>query len=593
MADPKTKQDSKAVDFQNVDIIFGKEPQEALALLDGGATRDEILDKTNNVVGVAGASLAIEEGEICVLMGLSGSGKSTLLRAVNGLNKVTRGAIMVRDQNGMVDVASCDPTALRHLRMNRVAMVFQQFALLPWRTVAENVGLGLELRGMDKKEREAIVDEKLELVSLSQWKDKFAHELSGGMQQRALLAAALACGPQLLVADEPTTALDPTVQASVLSLLDELRRERGMALLFITHDRHLVPLLADRRVELAAGRVIADGPAAGGAEAPAPSPGGVPAAAPRPLLVGRGLRLRHGDAPTEAVAGVDLALAAGEVVGLAGESGSGKTTLARLLCGQLRPQAGSVQLDGADLASAGGARGRTLRRGVQLLFQHAGGSLDPRQTVAASLAEAAGGPVDPAALLQEVDLAPELAGRLPHRMSGGQRQRAALARCLAARPRVLIADEPASALDPATRRLVLGLLLDAARSRRLALLLVSHDLDELLGSCDRVLVMLAGVVIEELPGRGAAQPAHPYTQALQAAQPAALAALGARWRLHAAAAASDFARDLRACPYREVCPLVKSICHKGLPSMQEIGDGHRVRCPLIGQEHAPQFIDTY
>jgi len=140
------------VEFQKVDIIFGKEPQKALTLLDSGATRDEILAQTNNVVGVADASLTIEEGEICVLMGLSGSGKSTLLRAVNGLNKVTRGKVLVRDGSsesaGLVDVASCDPATLRRLRMNRVAMVFQQFALLPWRTVSENVGLGLELRGM-------------------------------------------------------------------------------------------------------------------------------------------------------------------------------------------------------------------------------------------------------------------------------------------------------------------------------------------------------------------------------------------------------------------------------------------------------------
>ncbi len=228
--------DEAVVDFRDVDIIFGKEPQQALTLLDQGATRDEILDRTGNVVGVAGASLTIEEGEICVLMGLSGSGKSTLLRAVNGLNKVTRGKVMVRDTEKMVDVASCDPATLRHLRMNRVAMVFQQFALLPWRTVAENVGLGLELRGMEKAARAAIVDEKLEMVGLSQWKDKFAHELSGGMQQRVGLARAFATDADILLMDEPFSALDPLIRDHLQDELLELQRRLKKTIIFVSHD---------------------------------------------------------------------------------------------------------------------------------------------------------------------------------------------------------------------------------------------------------------------------------------------------------------------------------------------------------------------
>jgi len=248
--------ESAAVDFQNVDIIFGKEPQKALGLLDGGATRDEILEATNNVVGVAGASLTIEEGEICVLMGLSGSGKSTLLRAVNGLNKVTRGAVMVRDTNGMVDVASCDPATLRHLRMNRVAMVFQQFALLPWRTVAENVGLGLELRGMDKAEREAIVDEKLELVSLSQWKDKFAHELSGGMQQRVGLARAFATDADILLMDEPFSALDPLIRDHLQDELLELQQRLKKTIIFVSHDLDEALKLGSHIAIMEGGRIV-------------------------------------------------------------------------------------------------------------------------------------------------------------------------------------------------------------------------------------------------------------------------------------------------------------------------------------------------
>ncbi len=248
--------DSTVVDFQNVDIIFGKEPEKSLSLLDSGATRDEILAQTDNVVGVAGASLAIEEGEICVLMGLSGSGKSTLLRAVNGLNQVTRGAIMVRDEGGLVDVASCDPATLRRLRMNRVAMVFQQFALLPWRTVKENVGLGLELRGMDKDAREAIVEEKLELVGLSQWSDKFAHELSGGMQQRVGLARAFATDADILLMDEPFSALDPLIRDHLQDELLELQRSLKKTIIFVSHDLDEALKLGSHIAIMESGRIV-------------------------------------------------------------------------------------------------------------------------------------------------------------------------------------------------------------------------------------------------------------------------------------------------------------------------------------------------
>ena len=244
------------VDFRNVDIIFGKEPEQALTLLDSGATRDEILERADNVVGVAGASLAIEEGEICVLMGLSGSGKSTLLRAVNGLNEVTRGSVMVRDEAELVDVASCDPATLRRLRMNRVAMVFQQFALLPWRTVAENVGLGLELRGMDKDERETIVEEKLALVGLSQWKDKFAHELSGGMQQRVGLARAFATDADILLMDEPFSALDPLIRDHLQDELLELQRSLKKTIIFVSHDLDEALKLGSHIAIMEAGRIV-------------------------------------------------------------------------------------------------------------------------------------------------------------------------------------------------------------------------------------------------------------------------------------------------------------------------------------------------
>ena len=225
-----------AVEFRDVDVIFGKEPGAALALLDGGAEREAILEETGQVLGVAGASLAIEEGEICVLMGLSGSGKSTLLRCVNGLNKANRGQVLVRDGTSEIDVVTCDPATLRRLRMNRIAMVFQQFALLPWRTVQENVGFGLELRGMDKAERDRVVAEKLELVSLAQWKDKYAHELSGGMQQRVGLARAFATDADILLMDEPFSALDPLIRNHLQDELLELQRRLKKSIIFVSHD---------------------------------------------------------------------------------------------------------------------------------------------------------------------------------------------------------------------------------------------------------------------------------------------------------------------------------------------------------------------
>jgi glycine betaine/proline transport system ATP-binding protein len=225
-----------SVSFKKVDIIFGEAQSRAMELLDAGGTRESILEQTDAVLGVANASIDIHEGEICVLMGLSGSGKSTLLRAVNGLNKVTRGEVLVSHQGGQVDIASCDSTTLRDMRMSRIAMVFQQFALLPWRTVEENVGLGLELKGLSKQEREPIVDEKLKLVDLFQWKDKYAHELSGGMQQRVGLARAFATDADILLMDEPFSALDPLIRNHLQDFLLDLQRELKKTIIFVSHD---------------------------------------------------------------------------------------------------------------------------------------------------------------------------------------------------------------------------------------------------------------------------------------------------------------------------------------------------------------------
>ncbi len=245
-----------AVEFDAVDIIFGEREAEALAALDAGRERSEILAETGAVIGVAGASLAIAEAEICVLMGLSGSGKSTLLRAVNGLNRVSRGRVWVQDDGSRVDIAACDAATLRRMRTERIAMVFQQFALLPWRTVAENVGLGLELRGLAKAERSRIVDEKLELVQLTQWRDKYAHELSGGMQQRVGLARAFATDADILLMDEPFSALDPLIRGYLQDELLELQRSLRKTIIFVSHDLDEALKIGNHIAIMEAGRVV-------------------------------------------------------------------------------------------------------------------------------------------------------------------------------------------------------------------------------------------------------------------------------------------------------------------------------------------------
>ncbi len=250
---------STAVEFKNVDIMFGKDTREALALLDAGKDRTEILAKTGSVLGCAGASLVVKEGEISVLMGLSGSGKSTLLRAVNGLNKVTRGSVLVRNGDKMVDVVTCDEATLRHLRQGQVAMVFQQFALLPWRTVAENVGFGLELAGVSDEERKARVDKQLKLVGLDQWSKKFAHELSGGMQQRVGLARAFATEAPILLMDEPFSALDPLIRTKLQDELLQLQKSLKKTIVFVSHDLEEALKIGNTITIMEGGRIVQSG----------------------------------------------------------------------------------------------------------------------------------------------------------------------------------------------------------------------------------------------------------------------------------------------------------------------------------------------
>ena len=244
------------IELRGVDIIFGQREKEATQLLSEGATREEILAKTETVIAVCEASLSVQKGDICVIMGLSGSGKSTLLRAINGLNPVTRGEVLLNHEGTQVDVTKISTSNLRQIRMNRVSMVFQQFALLPWRTVAENVGLGLEVRGMTKSERTKIVDEKLEMVGLLQWRDKYAHELSGGMQQRVGLARAFATDADILLMDEPFSALDPLIRSRLQDELLELQSRLHKTVLFVSHDLDEALKLGSSIAIMESGRIV-------------------------------------------------------------------------------------------------------------------------------------------------------------------------------------------------------------------------------------------------------------------------------------------------------------------------------------------------
>jgi glycine betaine/proline transport system ATP-binding protein len=259
---------NSAVEFKDVDILFArpggdgrKSLRDALGALDVGASRTDIQNKYGVIVGVAGANLSVARGEISVLMGLSGSGKSTLLRAANGLNRVTRGSVQVQDGESAIDVATCGTLQMRRLRRERVAMVFQQFGLLPWRTVRENVGFGLELRGESAAQRKSVVDEKLELVGLSQWAERHVGELSGGMQQRVGLARAFATDADILLMDEPFSALDPLIRGKLQDELLTLQARVKKTILFVSHDLDEALRLGDRISILQNGRIIQTGTA--------------------------------------------------------------------------------------------------------------------------------------------------------------------------------------------------------------------------------------------------------------------------------------------------------------------------------------------
>src|SRR5262247_997938 len=515
-------------------------------------------DRGNAVEGV---SLNVEAGEIVCVVGESGSGKSVTAQAIMGLLPrelpATAGKILL----GGEDVLKASAARLRDLRGTRVAMIFQEpmTALNPVMTVGEQIAEVLEIHTpLAAAERRLRVLEIMRAVRLPEPQrliDVYPHQLSGGQRQRIMIAAALVLDPQLLIADEPTTALDVTTQAEILKLVRELQQRRGTGVLFITHDFGVVAEIAHRVAVMQSGRIVEIGSreeilhrprddytrmliaAVPSLKPPARTPKTGPVA-----LSTHGLSKTYGSLGllrsgrvVRAAQSVDIAVRRGETVGIVGESGSGKSTVARCVARLIAPTAGEIRIGGVDVAHLSERRLRAHRRHVQIVFQDPYRSLNPRRTVGASIIE---GPVNfglaradaikrASRLMALVGLAPDALDRYPHQFSGGQRQRIAIARALAMEPTLLIADEPVSALDVSVQAQVLKLLDDVRQRFDLAVLFITHDLRVAAQICDRIAVMQAGVVVEQGPTAEVfAAPKHAYTRALFEAAPGRAAELG-------------------------------------------------------------------
>ncbi len=509
-----------------------------------------------DIAAVRGVSFAIERGETVALVGESGSGKSvTALSTVGLLPDSARISGSVR--YGGLEMVGADERTLRDVRGNDISFIFQEpmTSLNPLHTLEKQLAESIELhQGLTGPAVRARIVELLEKVGIDQPESRlsaYPHQLSGGQRQRVMIAMALANGPDLLIADEPTTALDVTIQAQILDLLAELKREEAMSLLFITHDLGIVRRIADRVAVMKDGEIVETGPTAEifenprhpytqmllAAEArgrPEPVPEGAPVIAEARDLrvwfpIQRGL-LKRTVGHVKAVNAARFAVRAGETVGIVGESGSGKTTLALAVMRLIRSE-GRILFLGEDIQGWKSRALRPLRAEMQIVFQDPYGSLSPRMTaeeiIAEGLAvhegkargEARGARrARVAEIMREVGLDPETMHRYPHEFSGGQRQRIAIARAMILRPKLVVLDEPTSALDMTVQVQIVELLRELQRRHALAYLFISHDLRVVRALAHQVLVMKAGDIVESGP---AAQvfdaPESDYTRALMAA----------------------------------------------------------------------------
>ncbi len=542
------------------------------------------------VEAVRKVSFHVDRGETLAIVGESGSGKSVtslaLMRLVEyGGGRIVNGGMLLRRRNGEVlDLLNAPDSTLQRVRGADVAMIFQEpmTSLNPSFTAGNQIAEALQLhQGLDAAAARAETLRMLERVRIPEARailDRYPHQLSGGMRQRVMIAMALSCKPQLLIADEPTTALDVTIQAQILQLIKVLQEEMEMGVIFITHDMGVVADIADRVLVMYQGEAVETGPVEQIFHAPEhPYTRALLAAVPRlgamngrdlprrfplislahpgfqeaeteqdtvvpgePILKVRDLvtrfPLRGGllnrvKREVHAVESVSFDLWPGETLSLVGESGSGKSTTGRALLRLVEAQEGTITFNGERIDTLPAGKLQPLRRDIQFIFQDPYASLDPRQTVGYSIMEplrvhnllegdAAQRRV--AWLLERVGLKPEHAWRYPHEFSGGQRQRICIARALALNPKVVIADESVSALDVSIRAQIINLLLDLQREMGIAFLFISHDMAVVERISHRVAVMYLGQIVEIGPRRAVFEnPQHPYTRKLMAAVPVA------------------------------------------------------------------------
>jgi oligopeptide/dipeptide ABC transporter ATP-binding protein len=674
-----------------------------MALLEVDNLSTHIQLSRSVVQAVGNVSLRIEQGETLGLVGESGSGKSMTGLSILGLlppgGKIVSGSVRIAGQ----ELVGMPEPQLRKYRGNEVAMIFQDplTSLDPTKTIGYQVAEPVRLhKGASRKEALNQAAEVLALVGLPRPRERlndYPHQLSGGMRQRVMIAMALSCEPKLLIADEPTTALDVTIQAQILNLLDDLKSRLGMAMLLVTHDMGVISGHADRVNVMYAGRIVetadtaalfrrmrhpytrallasiprlnqdsrqrllaisglppdlsslppgcrfaarcslatdkcraeepaltevapghafacwhpvdgpltASSPGSPGAEpltaTPRPAahaaptdagPAAVPLLEVRDLVkeypITHGLLQRRAGA-VHAVSGVSFSVPAGETFGLVGESGCGKTTLGKLIVALERPTAGEVRLRGSTFSDLGGSELRQHRRDLQLMFQDPYSSLDPRMRVGSIIREPleiqrVGTGRDQVRrvreLLAEVGLPGNAADRYPHEFSGGQRQRIGLARALTLNPRVIVADEPVSALDVSIRAQVLNLMKRLQADHGLTYVVISHDLAVIRYLADRIGVMYLGKLVEVGEADDIYQrPAHPYTAGLLAAIPEPEPAAPGSTRVTAVTGELPSAiNPPSGCRFRTRCPFARDVCSHEEPQPRSFGPGHVATC---------------